>query len=173
MGGHGREDGRKDGDDEQCQRELLGSHLEEDPEDLEECGRTQSQDSQRGPPKLTGQHQKACIQHQDVAKEAKWVVDSGLQDERRGGRCKQPVGSTVDVANATFTNAIGDSELITAWRDPDFDPKQRAVYYARVLEIPTPRWTAYEARYYDLDLDDDIPMVLQERAYTSPIWYTP
>jgi hypothetical protein len=85
-----------------------------------------------------------------------------------------PVGSSVDVANATWTNTIGDPELITVWKDPEFDAKQRAFYYVRVLEIPTPRWTAYDAKYFALkDLDPGIPMVTQERAYTSPIWYTP
>lgn len=83
------------------------------------------------------------------------------------------VGNTVDVANATWTNTIGDPELITVWADPDFDPTQRAFYYARVLEIPTPRWTAYEAKIYAIDAPEKAPMITQERAYTSPIWYTP
>jgi len=84
-----------------------------------------------------------------------------------------PVGNTVDVANATWTNTIGDPELIAVWADPDFDPAQRAFYYARVLEIPTPRWTAYEAKFYAIDAPEGAPMITQERAYTSPIWYTP
>ena len=84
-----------------------------------------------------------------------------------------PVGSTVDVANATWTNTIGAPELIGVWTDPDFDPDQRAFYYARVIEIPTPRWTAYDAKYYDVDMDPEVPMTVQDRAYTSPIWYTP
>jgi len=83
------------------------------------------------------------------------------------------VGNTVDVANATWTNNIGDSELITVWEDPDFDPSERAFYYARVMEIPTPRWTAYDALRFDVQMSDDVPMWTQERAYTSPIWYTP
>ena len=83
------------------------------------------------------------------------------------------VGSTVDVVNASWTNSIGDSDLITAWADPDFDAKQSAFYYARVLEIPTPRWTAFDAKHYGLTPAKDIPMQLQERAYTSPIWYNP
>jgi hypothetical protein len=57
--------------------------------------------------------------------------------------------------------------------DPDFDPQQKAFYYVRVLEIPTPRWTAYDAKYFDIKMSEEVPMVLQERAYTSPIWYTP
>jgi hypothetical protein len=84
-----------------------------------------------------------------------------------------PVGNTVDVANATFTNTIGASELITVWKDPEFDPSLRAFYYARVLEIPTPRWTAYDAKFFGTTALKETPMFLQERAYTSPIWYTP
>ena len=84
-----------------------------------------------------------------------------------------PVGSTVDVAHATWTNTIGDPELITVWKDPEFDPATRAFYYARVLEIPTPRWTAYDAAYFKVKMDAKVPMVTQERAFTSPIWYTP
>ena len=83
------------------------------------------------------------------------------------------VGNTVDVANATWTNTIGDPELIAVWADPDFDPTQRAFYYARVIEIPTPRWTAYEAKFYRIEAPEEAPMITQERAYTSPIWYTP
>ncbi len=84
-----------------------------------------------------------------------------------------PVGSTVDVENATWTNTIGETELITVWKDPDFNASLRAFYYARVIEIPTPRWTAYDAKYYSVDMPKEVPMTLQERAYTSPIWYTP
>jgi hypothetical protein len=83
------------------------------------------------------------------------------------------VGSTVDVANATWTNTIGDPELIAVWQDPAFDPGQRAFYYARVLEIPTPRWTAYDAKRFGVQPLPGTSMTLQERAYTSPIWYTP
>jgi len=84
-----------------------------------------------------------------------------------------PVGNTVDVANATWTNTIGAPELITVWKDPGFDPALRAFYYARVIEIPTPRWTAYEAKRYGITMPSEVPMTTQERAYTSPIWYTP
>ena len=83
------------------------------------------------------------------------------------------VGNTVDVAHANWTNTIGASELGTVWTDPEFDPKQKAFYYARVIEIPTPRWTAYDAFRYGVKMSDDVEMVTQERAYTSPIWYTP
>jgi hypothetical protein len=84
-----------------------------------------------------------------------------------------PVGNTVDVANATWTNTIGDPELITVWKDPDFDAREHAFYYVRVIEIPTPRWTAYDAKRYGIKMDKNVPMITQERAYTSPIWYTP
>ncbi len=83
------------------------------------------------------------------------------------------VGSTVDVANATWTNTIGAPELIATWTDPDFDPKQRAFYYGRVIEIPTPRWTAYDAKRFGIKPLDGTAMTVTERAYTSPIWYTP
>jgi len=100
------------------------------------------------------------------------VVWSG--DRKPGTDGKLPaVGNTVDVPNATWTNTIGATELIKVWKDPDFDPKQRAFYYGRVIEIPTPRWTAYDAKYFGLKLPPEVPMTTQERAYTSPIWYTP
>jgi hypothetical protein len=83
------------------------------------------------------------------------------------------VGSTVNVADATWRNSIGAAELATVWRDPDFDKSQTAFYYARVLEIPTPRWTAYDAVRFGQTMPDDIPMITVERAYTSPIWYRP
>jgi len=84
-----------------------------------------------------------------------------------------PVGNTVDLATATWRNTIGDPELITVWKDPQFDPAEKAVYYARVLEIPTPRWTAYDAAYFKVKPDRKVPMITQERAFTSPIWYSP
>ncbi len=84
-----------------------------------------------------------------------------------------PVGDTVDLSIPSWTNTIGASELGTVWTDPDFDPEEKAFYYARVLEIPTPRWTAYDKVKFDLDLPEGIPLKRQERAYTSPIWYTP
>lgn len=84
-----------------------------------------------------------------------------------------PVGNTVDVANATWTNSIGSPELIAVWTDPDFDPGQPAFYYGRVIEIPTPRWTAYDARRYGIEPLPGTRLTITERAYTSPIWYTP
>jgi hypothetical protein len=83
------------------------------------------------------------------------------------------VGNTVDVENATWKNTIGASELITVWKDPAFDAKQRAFYYARVMEIPTPRWTAYDAKRFGNQPPPGTRMTIVERAYTSPIWYTP
>jgi hypothetical protein len=83
------------------------------------------------------------------------------------------VGNTVDVKEATWTNTIGAPELITVWRDPDFDRSLKAFYYARVIEIPTPRWTAYECKRFGITMGPEVPMVTQERGYTSPIWYTP
>ncbi|MNC92823.1 hypothetical protein D3C83_93290 [compost metagenome] len=83
------------------------------------------------------------------------------------------VGNTVDIGNASWSNTIGDPELITVWKDPDFNPAERAFYYARVIEIPTPRWTAYDAKYFGIKPPAGTTLVLQERAYTAPIWYTP
>jgi hypothetical protein len=79
----------------------------------------------------------------------------------------------VNAAKATWTNTIGDPELITVWTDPNFDPKVSAFYYARVLEIPAPRWTTYDAVKYGLKMGSEVPVSIQESAYTSPIWYTP
>ena len=103
------------------------------------------------------------------------VYDVAWSDDRKPGADGKlpPVGNTVDVENAIWTNTIGSPELIAVWKDPDFDPKLRAVYYARVIEIPTPRWTAYDQKRFGIKMPDDVPMTVQERAYTSPIWYTP
>ncbi len=100
------------------------------------------------------------------------VVWSG--DRKPGPDGKLPsVGSTVDVENAIWTNTIGAPELITTWKDPQFDAKQRAFYYARVIEIPTPRWTAYDAKRFGTKPLPGTQMIVTERAYTSPVWYTP
>ena len=88
-------------------------------------------------------------------------------------RCSKSVGNTVNVKKATYTNSIGDALMMVYWKDPKFDPKQRAFYYVRVLEIPTPRWTTYDAAFFGVDLPKDVPASQQERAYTSPIWYSP
>ena len=92
---------------------------------------------------------------------------------RRGEADLPPVGSTVDVKNATYTNTIGAVELKTLWTDPDFDPSQFAFYYARVLQIPTPRWTTYDAKKLGVPPPGNVPSTVQDRAWTSPIWYSP
>ena len=84
-----------------------------------------------------------------------------------------PVGNTVDEADASYLNNIGDAELRAVWQDPDFNPAHRAFYYVRVLEIPTPTWQAYDAKFFGVDMPEEVPLSHQERAYTSPIWYTP
>ncbi len=95
-------------------------------------------------------------------------------DRKPGAKGKlPPVGNTVDVKNANWTNTIGSGELGTVWTDPNFDPKQKAFYYARVIEIPTPRWSTYDAFRFGIDLPEGAPTSTQERAYTSPIWYAP
>jgi hypothetical protein len=88
-------------------------------------------------------------------------------------RCEKPVGNTVDVETATYTNSIGEALMLAYWKDPAFDAGQRAFYYVRVLEIPTPNWTTYDAAFYNIDLPEGVEPTQQERAYTSPIWYTP
>ena len=98
---------------------------------------------------------------------------SGGRNSGADGRCKTSVGSTVDVAHATWTNTIGAGEMITMWKDPDFDRALSAFYYLRVIEIPTPRWTAYDAKYYGTKPLPGTLMTVTERAYTSPIWYAP
>ena len=83
------------------------------------------------------------------------------------------MGNTVDEADASYLNNIGDAELRGVWTDPDFDPAHRAVYYARVLEIPTPTWQAYDSKFFEVEMPSEVPLSHQERVYTSPIWYTP
>ena len=83
------------------------------------------------------------------------------------------VGATVDPGRASWENSIGAPQLATVWRDPDFEPREHAFYYLRVIEIPTPRWTAYDALRFGVTMDAEVPMTTRERAYTSPIWYTP
>jgi hypothetical protein len=103
------------------------------------------------------------------------VFDVAWSGDRKPGKDgKLPaVGNTVDVAQASYSNAIGAAGLQAYWRDPQFDSAQRAFYYVRVIEIPTPRWTTYDAKFFGIELPDNIPPSQQERAYTSPIWYTP
>jgi hypothetical protein len=104
------------------------------------------------------------------------IYDVAVSDGRTilpHGRCTTPVGTTVDVDDASYTNSIGDAMLMAHWKDPEFDPEQRAFYYVRVIEIPTPRWTAYDAKRFGITLSDEVTMTVQDRAYSSPIWYTP
>jgi hypothetical protein len=104
------------------------------------------------------------------------IYDIAVSDERTiggDGRCRTPVGDTVDVEQATYTNSIGDALLTAYWEDPDFDPAQSAFYYVRVLEIPTPSWLVYDRKIYGLEIPKQAVLKQQERAYTSPIWYTP
>ena len=104
------------------------------------------------------------------------IYDVALSDGRtvdpKTGKVP-PVGNTVDVKNATYTNDIGDTQLAAVWTDPDFDPSLPAVYYVRVLEIPTPRWSTYDSARSGLPIPEGIPETIQERAWSSPIWYTP
>ena len=104
------------------------------------------------------------------------IYDVAVSDGRKigkDGRCKTPVGNTVDLEAANWTNTIGASELATVWTDPDFDPKEKAFYYARVIEIPTPRWVLYDKVRLGAKIPKEAKLIHQERAYTSPIWYTP
>jgi hypothetical protein len=103
------------------------------------------------------------------------IFDVACADGRSivNGRCDAPVGSTVNIESATYTNDIGDIGLFAFWEDPEFDPVVPAWYYVRVIEIPKPRWSAYDQVRLGAEMDDDIPMVTQDRAYTSPIWYLP
>lgn len=115
-----------------------------------------------------------------------WIDDNGDRQERiydlavsddrvigEDGRCLTPVGSTVDVKKASYSNDIGDIKFETVWTDPDFNPAHRAFYYVRVLEIPTPTWQAYDSKYYNVQMAENVEMNAQERAYSSPIWYSP
>ena len=101
------------------------------------------------------------------------VAVSGGREIAADGRCKTPVGNSVNVSDASYSNSIGAPFLQAYWADPDFEPRHRAFYYVRVLEIPTPRWTTYDAKVFGIELPKDVPPSIQERAYTSPIWYTP
>ena len=103
------------------------------------------------------------------------VYDVVWSDDRQpdeNGKLPE-VGNTVDLETASWANTIGSSELATVWRDPDFDPAARAFYYVRVIEIPTPRWVVYDQVRFGADVPAEAQLVHQERAYSSPIWYTP
>ncbi len=99
------------------------------------------------------------------------IYDVALSGDRTDA--SEAVGNTVDVATASYTNDIGAAELTASWTDPDFDPAVPALYYARVLQIPTPRWSTYDAKTLGVEVPDGLPTSIQERAWTSPIWYTP
>jgi hypothetical protein len=104
------------------------------------------------------------------------VFDVAVSDDREigsDGRAETPVGSTVNLETASFTNTIGSAVLAAHWVDPDFDPREHAFYYLRVLEIPTARWTTHDAVFFGIDRPDTVPATVQDRAYTSPVWYTP
>ena len=117
---------------------------------------------------------KGWVDKTGVAQER--VYDVAVSDGReigQDGRCVESVGNTVDIVTATWSNSIGAPKLNAVWTDPDFNPTHRAFYYVRLLEIPTPRWTAYEADRFRVQMGKEVPMFGQERAYSSPIWYTP
>jgi hypothetical protein len=118
---------------------------------------------------------KGWLDKNGQGKEKVYDVAWGDADRRKIGQDGKlaPVGDTVDVATATWTDTIGDPGLSAVWTDPDFDPSVRAFYYARVIEIPTPRWTCYDAVRFGIKMSPEVPMKHQERAWTSPIWYTP
>ena len=104
------------------------------------------------------------------------VYDVAVSDDRKIGKdgyCKTPVGNTVDLESSSWYNTIGASELMTVWSDPDFDPEEKAFYYSRVIEIPTPRWVVYDKVRMGAEIPEGTELTTQERAYTSPIWYTP
>ena len=104
------------------------------------------------------------------------IFDVACSDDRKIGedvRCSKAVGNTVNVKDASYNNSIGEPMLFAYWKDPEFDAAQRAFYYVRVLEIPTPRWTTFDAKFFGVKLPEEVPASIQERAYTSPIWYTP
>jgi len=114
--------------------------------------------------------------HDSKGKLHERIYDVAVSDGRKignDGRCKTSVGNTVDLEAANWTNTIGASELATVWEDPNFEPNEKAFYYARVIEIPTPRWVLYDKVRLGAKVPEGVELVHQERAYTSPIWYTP
>ena len=102
-----------------------------------------------------------------------WSGSESGERERDASGTLPAVGNTVDLETGHYTNDIGAAELVTVWTDPEFDPEQEAFYYARVIEIPTPRWSTYDAFRFGVPIPEGAPVSTQERAYTSPIWYTP
>jgi hypothetical protein len=120
---------------------------------------------------------KGWLDKNGVGQEAIHDVVWGDADRRKHARSGKgkltPVGDTVDIATATWTNTIGDPELSAVWTDAAFDPAQRAFYYARAIEIPTPRWTAYDQVCFGIKMSPDVAMKHQERAWSSPRWHVP
>lgn len=116
---------------------------------------------------------KGWLDSQGKTRERVYNVAWSGQRELTANGGLPPVGNTVDIASASYSNSIGQNELIAVWKDPDFNVNERAFYYARVLEIPTPRWPAYDALRLGAELPKNARLILQERAYTSPIWYKP
>ncbi len=115
---------------------------------------------------------KGWLENGETMEQVYDVAWSGDRQPGADGRLPS-VGNTVDVENANWTNDIGASELAAVWTDPDFDTSQKPFYYARVIEIPTPRWSTYDAFRFGIPIPDGAPTSTQERAYTSPIWYAP
>ncbi len=113
--------------------------------------------------------------HDDNGSLREKVYNIAVSDDRRldGNGRTTPIKSTVDIESLTYTNDVGNAQFEVVWQDPDFNPKQRAFYYARVLEIPTPRWTEYDKKLFGWDIPEEAPTEIQDRAYSSPIWYTP
>ena len=117
---------------------------------------------------------KGWLDAQGETHERIWdVVVSGGRKIEEDGRCKTLVGNTVNVPDASYKNTIGAPMLLGYWKDPNFNPKERAFYYVRVIEIPTPRWTTYDAKFFGTKPPPNCPTSIQDRAYTSPVWYTP
>ena len=114
-----------------------------------------------------------------MAKDGKYqekIFDVALSDGRKRDPATglvPPVGNTVDLKTASYSNSIGDAELGAVWEDPEFDPTAPAVYYLRVLEIPTPRWSTILAAKAGAPIPDNAPAIIQERGWSSPIWYYP
>jgi hypothetical protein len=101
------------------------------------------------------------------------VAVSGDRKIEADGRCRTFVGKSWDLGDATYKNSIGAPQLVAFWSDPAFDPNQGAFYYGRVIEIPTPRWTTYDLARFGIDMAEGTPHTVEERAYTSPVWYAP
>ena len=119
---------------------------------------------------IKGSYNPATGYPKDIVYDVAWSGDR-KPDPSTG---KLPaVGNTVDVKTAKYTNDIGDTQLSAVWTDPEFDATQPAVYYVRVLEIPTPRWSTYDAVKLGVAPPQSVPPTIQERAWSSPIWYTP